>query len=413
MTDKPASPAAPRPQPPSPRSTRSTRRSFRAKSTASSRRLRNLTVVVLLGIYYGLPWINWGDRQALLLDLPARKFYIFGLTLWPQDLIYLSALLIIAALSLFFFTALAGRLWCGYACPQTVWTEMFIIMERWIEGRRQTADQARQGADVGAQARHPRHEAGGLDRLRAVDRLHLRRLLHAASASLATACSCRPGALGDVLDLLLQLRDLGQCRHAARAGLHLHVPLCALPERDVRPDTLLIAYDTSAASRGARASKASTGARPALGDCIDCGLCVQVCPTGIDIRDGLQYQCIGCAACVDVCDEVMEKMGYPKGLVRYTTERALERRQDAHPPATDHPLQRSACSADQSPWPWRSPCARRSSSISCATATPCTTRPARAHRERVHSSSSSTWSTSRSASAIPAAGLAQPEAGQP
>jgi len=198
-------------------------------------KLRNLTVVVLLGLYYVLPWVQMDGRQALLLDLPARKFYLFGLTLWPQDLIYLSALLIIAALSLFFFTALAGRLWCGYACPQTVWTEVFIIMERWVEGSRQQQLKLDKEPMSVRKFRIRATKQLLWIRVRAVDRLHLRRLLQSDPGTRPQPRDLEPRALGDLLDLLLQLRHLGQCRHAARAGLHLHVPLRALPERHVRP----------------------------------------------------------------------------------------------------------------------------------------------------------------------------------
>jgi cytochrome c oxidase accessory protein FixG len=286
--------------------------------------LRNLTVVVLLGIYYGLPWINLGGQQALLLDLPARKFHLFGLTLWPQDLIYLSALLIIAALSLFFFTALAGRLWCGYACPQTVWTEVFIIIERWIEGGRQQQMKL---------DKEPR--PGRRLRLRAMKQTAwilfslwtgftfvgyftpIRELSHNVLA----------WNLGPWETFWIFFYSFATWGNAGMLREQVCIYMCpyarfqsAMFDRD----TLLIAYDTARGEpRGQR--KRGVDARSAgLGDCIDCGLCVQACPTGIDIRNGLQYQCIGCAACIDVCNEVMEKVGSPKGLVRYTTERALE-----------------------------------------------------------------------------------------
>ena len=287
-------------------------------------KLRNLTVVVLLGLYYLLPWVQMDGRQALLLDLPARKFHIFGLTLWPQDLIYLSALLIIAALSLFFFTALAGRLWCGYACPQTVWTEVFIIMERWVEGGRQQQIK--------------------LDR----EPMSFRKLrIRSTKQLLWIAFSLWTGFT--FVGYFSPIRELGESLLTFNLGpwetfwiffysfatwgnagmLREQVCIYMCPYARFQSamfdrDTLLIAYDTSRGEpRGPR--KRGTDVRQTgLGDCVDCGLCVQVCPTGIDIRDGLQYQCIGCAACIDVCDEVMEKVGYPKGLVRYTTERALE-----------------------------------------------------------------------------------------
>ncbi len=285
---------------------------------------RSLAMVGLLGIFYGLPWVSWGGRQAVLFDLPARKFYIFGLTLWPQDFIYLSLLLIIAALSLFFFTALAGRLWCGYACPQTVWTEIFIWIERKIEGDRK--DQMK------------------LDKAPLSGRkLALRGAKHAAWLAFALWTGFTfVGWFTPIKTLSAELLafDLGPWEAFwilfyglatwGNAGFMREqvciymCPYARFQSAMFDRDTLLIAYDEKRGEpRGSRKKGADYLAQ-GLGDCINCQICVQVCPTGIDIRDGLQYQCIGCAACVDACDDVMDKMGYPKGLVRYTTENALE-----------------------------------------------------------------------------------------
>ena len=198
-------------------------------------RLRHASAIWLLGMYYLFPWLRWDGRQAVLFDLPARKFHVFGLTFWPQDFLFLALLLIIAALALFFFTALAGRLWCGYACPQTVWTEVFLLMERWTEGdraQRMKLDaapwSARQAAAQGRQA----PAVGGV---RAVDRLHLRRLLHADHEPGERRSGALVERLGNVLGAVLRARHLGQRRLPARAGLQVHVSLRALPERDVRP----------------------------------------------------------------------------------------------------------------------------------------------------------------------------------
>ncbi len=197
-------------------------------------RLRIVTVIVLLGGYYLAAWIRWDGRQALLFDLPARKFYVLGLVLWPQDFFFLSWLLIIAALSLFFFTALAGRLWCGYACPQTVWTEAFLWMERLFEGR----GPARRKLDAGPwnanKAVAQDREAGALDRFRAVDGLHLRRVFHADPPARHRGAALVARRLGDVLDPVLRVRDLRQRRLHARASLQVHVSLRAFSERDVR-----------------------------------------------------------------------------------------------------------------------------------------------------------------------------------
>ncbi len=191
-------------------------------------------VLITQLVYYGLPWLQWDNRQAVLFDLAARKFYIFGLVFWPQDFVYLTGLLILSALSLFLFTAVAGRLWCGYACPQTVYTEIFMWVESWLEGdhvARKKLDDSPWNANKlkkrGAQACR-------VVRDRAVDRLHLRRLLHADQGTGRRVCQLRPRAVGNLLDFLLRLRHLGQRRLHARAGVQVHVPLRALPERDVR-----------------------------------------------------------------------------------------------------------------------------------------------------------------------------------
>ena len=286
--------------------------------------LRNTGVFTLLGLYYFIPWFQWQGHQAVLFDLPARKFYIFGLTFWPQDFIYLAALLIIAALSLFFFTALAGRLWCGYACPQTVWTEVFLWMERWFEGDRNKQIKL----DKSSLSKNKFLRKGGK---------HATWLIFSAWTGFTFVGYFTP--IKELYVLLVNFNlgpwetfwivFYGFATYGNAGWMREQVCIYMCPYARFQSamfdkDTLIISYDDERGNpRGARrrgADKESLG----LGDCIDCTLCVQVCPTGIDIRDGLQYQCIGCAACVDVCDEVMEKMNYPKGLVRYTTQHALE-----------------------------------------------------------------------------------------
>ena len=286
--------------------------------------LRTLGVVVLLGLYYIVPWLRWDGHQAVLFDLPARKFYILGLTFWPQDFFYLAMLLIIAALALFFFTALAGRLWCGYACPQTVWTEMYLRIERLVEGDRNKKMKLANAPWT------PR-----------------KILLRGSKQFLWIAFSAWTGFT--FVGYFTPILELGQSLVAFSLGpwetfwiifysfatygnagfLREQVCIYMCPYARFQSamfdkDTLIISYDEKRGNpRGSRKRNVDHK-ELGLGDCIDCTLCVQVCPTGIDIRDGLQYQCIGCAACVDVCDEVMDKMGYAKGLVRYTTEHALE-----------------------------------------------------------------------------------------
>lgn len=286
-------------------------------------RLRITGVLVLLGLYYLVPWFSWGDRQAVLFDLPARKFYIFGLTFWPQDFIYLAFLLIIAALALFFFTTLAGRLWCGYACPQTVWTEVFLWMESLVEG-----DRSRQMK---------------LDKApMSLRKFYLKSVKHTMwiMFSLFTGFVF-VGYFTPIFELwentlswslgsweVFWVFFYGLATYGNAGWLREQVCIYMCPYARFQSamfdyDTLVIAYDEDRGDpRGSR--KRDVDLKQAgLGDCINCTLCVQVCPTGIDIRDGLQYECIGCAACIDVCDDVMEKMDYEKGLIRYTTENAI------------------------------------------------------------------------------------------
>ncbi len=286
--------------------------------------MRVLAVVVLLGLYYGVAWLSWGGQQLLLFDLPARRFHVFGLTFYPQDFLVLALLLITAALSLFFFTALAGRLWCGYACPQTVWTEIFMWMERRIEG-----DRLRQMK---------------LDRAPwSARKLAVKGTKHLVwiAFSLYTGFTF-VGYFTPIRELSANLLafDLGPwetfwvffygfATYGNAGWMREQVCIYMCPYARFQSamfdkDTLVISYDEARGEpRGPRRRGIDHRAK-GLGDCIDCTMCVQVCPTGIDIRDGLQYECIACAACVDACDRVMEKMDYPKGLIRYTTENAME-----------------------------------------------------------------------------------------
>jgi len=287
-------------------------------------RLRIVAVLVLLGLYYAVPWISWGGRQAVLFDLPARKFYIFGWTFWPQDFFYLTLLLIIAALSLFFFTTLAGRLWCGYACPQTVWTEVFMWMERWVEGRRNQRIKLDKAPWTGR-------------KLAIKGAKHLVWIVFALFTGFTFV-----GYFAPITELAGRLvpYDLGPwesfwvffysfATYGNAGWMREQVCIYMCPYARFQSamfdkDTLIISYEEDRGEpRGSR--KRGTDPREkGLGDCIDCKACVQVCPTGIDIRHGLQYQCIGCAACIDVCDDIMDKMEYPRGLIRYTTEHAIK-----------------------------------------------------------------------------------------
>ncbi|MFZ1624586.1 MAG: cytochrome c oxidase accessory protein CcoG [Gammaproteobacteria bacterium] len=286
--------------------------------------LRKTAVIVLLGIYYLGPWLRWGTRQAILFDLPARQFHILGLTLWPQDFVFLSWLLIMAALLLFFATTVAGRVWCGYVCPQTVWTEIFVWMERLTEGnfnQRIKLDKAPWSAE--------------------------KLLRKSAKQVLWISFAAWTGFT--FVGYFTPIRDLGSsllsfnlggwetfwiCFYslatygnagALREQVCIYMcPYARFQSAMFDRDTLIVSYDPARGEpRGGR-RRGTSVADSKLGDCIDCQMCVQACPTGIDIRKGLQYECISCAACIDACDVVMDKVGYPRGLIRYTTQNAVQ-----------------------------------------------------------------------------------------
>ena len=285
---------------------------------------RATAACVLLGLYYFIPWLPWDGRQAVLFDLPARKFHIFGLTLWPQDLIYLTALLILAALSLFFFTALVGRAWCGYSCPQTVWTESFLWIERKVEGDRQQQIKL----DKMPWNRTKLFKKG---------LKHSLWIIFALWTGFTFVGYFTP--IKELADKVFNLSTgpwetfwvlfYGFATYGNAGWLREKVCIYMCPYARFQgamfdKNTLIISYDQSRGEpRGSRKRGADLQTL-GLGSCINCSMCVQVCPTGIDIRDGLQYKCISCSACVDVCDSVMEKMNYPKGLIKYTTENAMQ-----------------------------------------------------------------------------------------
>ena len=290
-------------------------------------RLSKLATITLLGLYYVMPWINWDERQAILFDMPARKFYIFGLTLWPQDFPFLAMLLIIAALSLFFFTALAGRLWCGFACPQTVWTEAFIWMEQLTEGTR-------------SQRMKLDKAPWSLTKFRkkaSKQLLWITFSMWTGFTFVGYFTTIRQLGLDIVAlnvggwtlfwGIFYGFATYGNAGYMREQVCKYMCPYARFQSAMFDKDTLIISYDEERGEpRGGR--KRSVDPKNAgLGDCIDCQLCVQVCPTGIDIREGLQYECIACAACIDACDSIMDKMNYPRGLVRDTTEHGLKHEQ--------------------------------------------------------------------------------------
>jgi len=277
-------------------------------------------VLVTQLLYLGMPWINWHGRQAVLFDLEHNKFYLFGVTFWPQDFVYLAAILMCSAFGLFLWTTIAGRLWCGYSCPQTVYTEIMLWIERLVEGnhnRRIKLDQQPMSA----------HKLG----IKTVK--HGLMLLFSLWTGVTLVGYYTPihQLMADAPNLsygsweIFWMLFYGGFTYLFAALLREQVckymcPYARFQSVMFDADTLVISYD---AARGEARGGRKKGVDPkaaGLGDCINCGICVQVCPVGIDIRDGLQYECIGCAACVDACDDVMDQMNYPRGLVSYTTE---------------------------------------------------------------------------------------------
>ena len=281
-------------------------------------------VFLTQAVFYGLPWLTINGRQAVLFDLGSRKFYVFGHVFWPQDFIFLTALLIISALSLFLFTAVAGRLWCGYACPQTVYTEIFLWIERKIEGDR---------------VQRMKLDRAGFD----LEKLVKKVFKHIVWISFALwtgftfvgyftpmpvlmmeFIQTRLGPWESFWIVFYAFATYGNAGWMREQVCKYMCPYARFQSVMFDRDTLVITYDAARGEpRGARSRTADYQGK-GLGACVDCGICVQVCPTGIDIRRGLQYECIGCAACIDGCNTVMDKMGYPRGLIRYSTDNAVK-----------------------------------------------------------------------------------------
>jgi cytochrome c oxidase accessory protein FixG len=274
-------------------------------------------------VFYAMPWLPWNGRQAVLFNLESQRFFLFGLTLYPQDLIYLTVLLVLCALALFFFTAVAGRLWCGFACPQTVYTQIFLWIERRVEGdhhARKRMDGAAWSAEKVARKAGKQALWLGLSLWTGFTFMGYFTPIQALAATVPTFGMGPWEAFWILFYGLVTYANAGYLRE--QVCKHM-CPYARFQGAMFDRDTLIIGYDPARGeARGSRPRTADAQAL-GLGDCIDCKLCVQVCPTGIDIRDGLQSNCIGCAACIDVCDSVMDKMNYPRGLIRYSTENGL------------------------------------------------------------------------------------------
>jgi cytochrome c oxidase accessory protein FixG len=287
-------------------------------------RLRIFAVIALLGLFYGFPWVQWNGRQAVLFDLPARKFYIFGLTLFPQDFYLLTWLLIIAALSLFFFTALAGRLWCGFACPQTVWTEVFVWMERLTEGNRSQQIKLDKASWTGNKILRKTSKQFLWVTFAAFTGFTFVGFFSPIEGLAAAAAAAQLSSWELFWVAFYGLATYGNAGFLREQVCKYMCPYARFQSAMFDRNTLIISYDAVRGEpRGAR-GRGVTAQSAGQGDCIDCTMCVQACPTGIDIRKGLQYECIACAACVDACDSVMDKVGSPRGLVRYSTQAEIE-----------------------------------------------------------------------------------------
>jgi cytochrome c oxidase accessory protein FixG len=294
---------------------------FPKRVKGNFRSFKWIVMIITLGIYYVTPWIRW-DRgpqlpdQAVLIDLANRRFFFFWIEIWPHEFYFVAGLLIMAGLGLFLFTSALGRVWCGYACPQTVWTDLFILVERWIEGDRN--------------ARLRLHRQEKMDFRKA--RLRLMKWVSWFLIGLATG-----GAwVFYFADAPTLLRDLvtGQAHPVAYTTMliltattfffggfareQICIYACPWPRIQAAmmdEDTLTIGYrEWRGEPRGKH--RKGDGAEQ-LGDCIDCMACVNVCPMGIDIRDGQQMECITCGLCIDACDDIMEKIGKPRGLIDY------------------------------------------------------------------------------------------------
>ncbi|WP_417453169.1 cytochrome c oxidase accessory protein CcoG [Kiloniella sp.] len=302
---------------------------FPKRAEGQFRRLKWLIMIVTLAIYYLVPFIRW-DRgpgapdQAVLIDFPGNRFYFFFIELWPQEVYYITGILIVAGLALFFFTSLFGRVWCGYTCPQTVWTDLFIAVERWIEG------------DRNARIKLHRHKWD-------FEKIWKYTLKHTVWLIIGMATG---GAwvfyFADAPTLLVELFTLQADMMAytfvalltfttyTLGGLsreQVCIYMCPWPRIQAAmmdEDSLQVTYRKDRGEPRGRAKK--TQDDKVFGDCIDCKQCVVVCPMGIDIRDGAQLECINCALCIDACDGIMDKMGTARGLIGYDTDANMARR---------------------------------------------------------------------------------------
>lgn len=287
--------------------------------------LRWFFVFLTQAIFYFGPWLQWNGRQAVLLNLDERKFYIFDLILWPQDVIYLSVILLLSAFALFLFTAVAGRLFCGYACPQTVYTEIFMWIENKIEGDRNARIKLDQGSMTGAKLRIKTTKFllwGIVSFWTGVTFVGYFMPMHELIGDLVNLTISGWSAFWVFFYSAFCFLQAGFMREQVCKYM---CPYARFQSVMFDPDTLIVTYEEARGEPRGPRRKTDDLKEKGLGDCVDCKVCVQVCPTGIDIRNGLQYECIGCGLCIDACNEIMAKMDYAPGLIRYDTENSINK----------------------------------------------------------------------------------------
>nr|CAD6413557.1 cytochrome c oxidase accessory protein CcoG [Rhizobium sp. Q54] len=297
---------------------------FPKRAEGRFRRFKWLVMLITLGIYYLTPWIRW-DRgpyapdQAVLVDLANRRFYFFFIEIWPQEFFFVAGLLVMAGFGLFLVTSAVGRAWCGYACPQTVWVDLFLVVERWVEGDRN----ARMKLDAGPWT---------------LEKIRKRVLKHAIWLAIAVATGgawifyfadaptlAYDFVTGNAAFIAYSTVGILTATTYVFGGLmreQVCIYMCPWPRIQATmldDNSLVVTYnDWRGEPRTKHAKKAAAAGQP-VGDCVDCNACVAVCPMGIDIRDGQQMACITCALCIDACDSVMDKIGKPRGLIAYAT----------------------------------------------------------------------------------------------
>ncbi len=275
------------------------------------RTLRTWANVVLIAVLLGIPWIRIQGDPLVWLDIPGRKFHVFGLVIFPQELLFLWLLIAGVALALFLFTALAGRVWCGWACPQTVFTDVFAGIARRIQGW-SAGGPPRRIAPWRKALTHLVFLAIAL-----VVGVHVVGYFHPIDALLASTFRGEPPAVAGGFVLVLSALAYLDFAFVRQTFCKFLCPYARLQSVLFDRDTLVIGYDAARGEpRGKRGSTA--------GDCVDCGLCVAVCPSEIDIRDGMQLECITCTQCIDACDGVMARLGRKRGLIDYRAWVSLE-----------------------------------------------------------------------------------------